>query len=60
MIPDGVRLEIEPTDPLRPPFGNVYERGLIAGVEEVVAHLRFDVVAAPAGAVLQVRDVVVR
>lgn len=60
LIADGVRLEIEPTDPSRPPLGNVYERGLVAGVEEVVAHLRFDVVAAPAGAVLQVRDVVVR
>lgn len=57
---DGVNLVIEPVDPSRPPLGNVYERGLIPGVEPVIAYLVFDVVAAPAGAVLEVRDVVVR
>jgi hypothetical protein len=58
-IPDGVWLEVTSADPSRPPFGNVYERGIFPGVEEVVATLVFDVVAAPEGAVLQVRDVVV-
>lgn len=57
---DGVHLVIEPTDQSRPPVGNVYDRGLIPGVEPVVAFLVFNVVDAPAGAVLQVRDVVVR
>lgn len=60
VIPEGVRLEIRPTDPSRPPFGSVYDRGLFPGVEAVSAHLVFDVEAAPAGAMLQVRDVVVR
>lgn len=57
---DGVRIVIEPTDPSRPPLGNVYDRGLIPGVEPVEAYLVFHVVDAPTGAVLQVRDVVVR
>jgi hypothetical protein len=59
-IPDGIALVIAPIDPNRPPFGNVYERGVFPGVEEVVATLEFDVVEAPPGTVLQVRDVVVR
>ena len=58
-IPDGVQLVVESTNPARPPFGNVYERGIFPGVEEVVASLVFDVVAAPPDTVLQVRDVVV-
>ena len=57
---DGVRLVVEPADPARPPMANVYERGTVPGVEEVIVRLRFDVVAAPAGAVLEVRDVLVR
>lgn len=57
---DGVHLVIEPVDPSRPPLGNVYERGLVPGVEPVVAYLVFHVVDAPNGAALQVRDVVVR
>jgi hypothetical protein len=48
------------TDPSRPVFGNVYERGSFPGVEDVVATLIFDVVETPPGAVLPVRDVVVR
>jgi hypothetical protein len=59
-IPDGVRLEVVTTDPDRPPIGNVYERGIFPGVEEVEAHLIFDVLSAEPGAVLHVRDVVVR
>lgn len=58
-IPEGIRLVIASTDPSRPAFGNVYERGIFPGVEEVVASLVFDVVAAPPDTVLQVRDVVV-
>jgi len=59
-IPDGIRLEVRPTDPTRPPFGNVYDRGIVPGVEEAEVLLVFDVAAAPDGAVLQVRDVEVR
>lgn len=59
-IPDGIRLVVTSTDASRPPLGNVYERGTFPGVEEVVAALVFDVVEAPPGAVLQVRDVVVQ
>ena len=58
-IPDGIALVVASTDPSRPPFGNVYERGTFPGVEEVVVSLVFDVVAAPPDTVLQVRDVVV-
>ncbi len=58
-IPEGIRLVVASTDPSRPPFGNVYERGTFPGVEEVVVSLVFDVVAAPPDTVLQVRDVVV-
>ncbi len=60
VIRDGIRLTVASTDPSRPPFGNAYERGTFPGVEEVVASLVFDVVEAPPGAVLQVRDVIVR
>lgn len=59
-IPAGIQLIVTSTDPGRPPLGNAYERGTFPGVEEVVASLVFDVVDAPPGAVLQVRDVVVR
>ena len=59
LIPDGIRLVVTSTDATRPPLGNVYERGTFPGVEEVAASLVFDVVEAPPGAVLQVRDVVV-
>jgi hypothetical protein len=58
-IPEGVQLVVASTDPGRPPFGNVYERGIFPGVEEVAVSLVFDVVAAPPDTVLQVRDVVV-
>lgn len=59
-IPDGIALVVTSTDPSRPPLGNVYERGTFPGVEEVVASLVFDVVEAPPGSVLQIRDVVVQ
>jgi len=54
-----IRLVVASTDPSRPPFGNVYERGTFPGVETVVVSLVFDVVAAPPDTVLQVRNVVV-
>jgi hypothetical protein len=60
VIPEGIRLVVTSTDPSRPVFGNVYERGSFPGVEDVVATLIFDVVETPPGAVLPVRDVVVR
>lgn len=59
-IPGGIRLDVRPADPSRPPLGNVFERGIVDGTEEVTAWLVFDVVAAPDGAVVQIRDVVVR
>jgi hypothetical protein len=59
-IPDGIRLVVTSTDASRPPLVNVYERGTFPGVEEVIVALAFDVVEAPPGAVLQVRDVVVQ
>jgi hypothetical protein len=60
VIPEGIHLVVTSTDPSRPPFGNVYERGRFPGVEDVVGTLVFDVVEAPPDAVLQVREVVVR
>jgi hypothetical protein len=58
-IPEGIWMVVVSTDPSRPPFENVYDRGTFPGVEEVVASLVFDVVEAPPGAILQVRDVIV-
>ena len=60
VIPEGVHLVVTSTDASRPPLGNVYDRGIFPGVEEVVATLVFDVVEAPQGAVLQVRGLIVR
>ena len=60
VIPDGVHLVVTSTDASRPQLGNVYDRGVFPGVEEVVATLTFEVIEAPPGAVLQVRDLVVR
>ena len=60
VVPDGIHLEVRPTDPTRPPFGNVYDRGIVPGVEEAKVVLVFEVIAAPDGAMLQVRDVDVR
>jgi hypothetical protein len=57
-IDEGVRLEVRPVDPSRPPVGSVY-REPIDGVEPVTVYLVFDVTEFTPGAVLQVRDVVV-
>ena len=54
-----VRLELRPADPTRPPFGDVYERPLVDGVEEATAWLVFDVTEASPGAVLHLADIVI-
>jgi hypothetical protein len=55
-----LRLELRPTDPSRPPFGNVYQRGTVPGVETARVFLVFDAVEVAPGAVIEVRDLVVR
>ena len=60
VVADGIRLAVEPVDPAGRPFLNVYEHGRTAGVEEVRVVLRFDVVQHDSGAILPVRDIVVR
>lgn len=55
-----LRLELRPTDPSRPPFGNVYQRGTFPGVETARVVLVFDVVETASGADIGVRDLVVR
>ena len=57
---EPIRLEVRPTDPSRPPFGNVYERGTIDGVEEATVWLAFDVTEVSPGAVLRLIDIDVR
>jgi len=59
-VGDAIRLELRPTDPDRPPFGNVYERGTIEGVEEAGVWLVFDVTELSPGAILRVVDIAVR
>ena len=56
---DGVRLVIESLDG-GPPFSNVYEHGWRPGVERVIARAVFEITAADPGAVMGIRDVVVR
>jgi len=58
-IDDGVRIDIRPDDPRRPPIGSIY-RDPFRGVEPVHVFVVFDVVEFEPGAVLQVRDLVVR
>jgi hypothetical protein len=52
-------LVIEPVDPARPPIGSIF-RDPFDGVEQVRVSLEFNVTELSPGAVLQVRDVVVR
>ena len=56
---DGVRLVIESLDG-GPPFSNIYEHGWRPGVEQVVAKAVFEITSADPGAIMQIRDVVVR
>jgi hypothetical protein len=58
-IADGIVLDLRP-DAGRPPFGNVYERPLVEGVEHAELWLVFDVTEASPGAVLHLADVVAR
>lgn len=58
-IDDYIRLEVRPTEPGRPPVGSIY-RDPYDGVEPVRVFLVFEVVETSPGAVLQVRDILVR
>jgi hypothetical protein len=58
-IDDGVRIDVRLDDPRRPPIGGIY-RDPFRGVEPVHVFLVFDIVELQPGAVLQVRDLVVR
>jgi hypothetical protein len=58
-VEDGeIHLELRPADPARPPFGNVYQRPLVDGVETASVWLEFDVSEASPGAVLHLADIV--
>lgn len=57
---EGVSLVVEPVDPGGHPFLNKYEHGWVEGVEEARVILRFVVVQHEPGAILPVRDLVVR
>jgi len=56
---DGVRLVLESLDG-GPPFSNTYEHGWRPGVERVIAKAVFEITAADPGAVMPIRDIVVR
>ena len=58
-IDEYIRLEVRPTEPGRPPVGSIY-RDPYDGVEPVRVFLVFEVVETSPGAVLQVRDILVR
>ena len=58
-IDDGVRLEVRPDLPGRPPVGSIY-RDPFDGLEPVTVFLVFDVTDLDAPSILQVRDIVVR
>jgi hypothetical protein len=58
-IDRGVRLEVRPDLPGRPPIGSIY-RDRFDGPEPVHAYLVFEVVEVRPGAVLKVADIVVR
>jgi hypothetical protein len=60
LVEDGIRLVIRSLDPSRPPIGNVYAHGWYPGTEDVEVYLVMDVTSVTAGAMLQVRDLVVR
>ena len=60
-IADGVvRVEVRSLDDPTRVFANVHEHGRVAGTEHVAAFLVFDVGRHVSGAVLSVRDIVVR
>ncbi|MDQ2965631.1 MAG: hypothetical protein M3R57_07260, partial [Chloroflexota bacterium] len=55
----GIRLDVRPTEPGRPPVGSLY-RDPFDGAEPVRVFLVFDVVETSPDAVLEVRDILVR
>jgi hypothetical protein len=57
-IADGIRLDVRPVDPTRPPIGSIY-RESFDGVEPVKVFLVFEVTELTSPSVLQVRDLVV-
>ena len=59
-VAQGVSLEVRSLDPSRPPFVNVYEHGWYPGTETVEVFLVLDVTSVTRGAMLEVRDLVVR
>lgn len=59
-VDGAVSLEIRSTDPSRPPFTNAYQHGWHVGSEVVNVYLVLDVTTVQPGAMLQVRNLVVR
>jgi hypothetical protein len=59
-VKDSIRLLIEAVDPTHRPFDNLYRHGRYPGTEEVTVSLIFDVTDLEPGAMLQIRDLVVR
>ena len=57
---EGIAMAIRPADPSHRPFDNYYQHGWYPGVEDAEVFLVFDVVRHDAGAVLPVRDLIVR
>ncbi len=57
-IANGIRIDVRPVDPARPPVGSVY-RESFDGVEQVQVFLVFDVTELKSDSVLHVRDLVV-
>ena len=59
-VAQGVSLEIRSLDPSRPPSENAYVHGWYPGTEAVEVFLVLDVTTVTPGAMLEVRDLVVR
>jgi hypothetical protein len=58
-IADQIYLDVRPTDPSRPAFGNGYRRGWHPGTEIVNVYLTYDITSFSQGAVIPLRDVLV-
>jgi hypothetical protein len=59
-VADAIWLDVRSIDPDAPPFDNYYVRGWHEGTETVEAVVIFEVMSFEPGAVLELRDVVVR
>lgn len=59
-VAEGINLEVRSLDPSRPPLDNIYEHGWYPGTEDVEVYLVMDVTSFTPGAMLEVRDLVVR